>query len=216
MSEPEPIQIMLVDDHRVVRAGLRTILSEYPRLRIVGESASAAEAMREIGRIKPHVVLLDVHLPDEDGCMLCAKIKSLPIAPRVLILTSFADEELFLRALTNGADGYMLKDSRDDALASAIVTVFEGGTVWGQFATQCVKARFQPGAQNGIQGKYGQLSPVETRILSLVAEGKTNKEIATQTGSGEKTVRNQISTMMGKLGVERRAQAAAYFVRHSK
>jgi len=135
----EPIQVFLLDDHRVVRAGLRSILAEYASIEVVGECGTPHEALQEIQKLQPHVVLLDIRLGQDDGCEFCGKLKKLPVPPRVLMLTSYADEEVFLRALSSGADGYILKDTREAALAAAITAVFEGGTVWGRFAAQLLK-----------------------------------------------------------------------------
>ncbi len=211
----ETIRIYLVDDHRVVRAGLRSILAEYPRMKVVGENGDASAALTEIAQLRPDLVLLDVRLGQDDGCELCTKLKRLSSPPRVLMLTSYVDEELFLRALTNGADGYILKDSRDEALAAAITTVFEGGTAWGSFATQMVKARMGTEVPPINPNELGRLTATERRILALIADGQTNKEIAAKLKFTEKSVRNQVSVLMAKLGVERRVQAAAFFVRSS-
>ena len=209
----ETIRVYLVDDHRVVRAGLRSILAEYPRMEVVGESGEAAAALTEIAQLRPNLVLLDVRLGRDDGCDLCVRLKRLSPPPRVLMLTSYVDEELFLRALNNGADGYILKDSRDEALAAAITTVFEGGTAWGSFAPQMLRTHLKTERPSLERNILGRLTGTERCILALIAEGQTNKEIAANLSFTDKSVRNQVSALMGKLGVERRSQAAALFAK---
>lgn len=212
----ERIRVFLVDDHRVVRAGLRSILAEYPGVDVVGECGEAAAALTAIEQLRPNVVLLDVRLGQDNGCELCARLKRLSPPPRVLMLTSYVDEELFLSALNNGADGYILKDCRDEALAAAITTVFEGGSAWGSFATRMLKARIGNESPPVKQNELERLTATERRILELIAEGQTNKEISAKLKFSVKSVRNQVSVLMAKLGVERRVQAAAFLLKSVK
>lgn len=209
-----PTRIYLVDDHRVVRAGLRAIFEDYPWIQVVGEAADAATALEELGGLESVVALVDLRLPDLDGCSLCRRLKALPLPPKVLILTSFGEQDDIVAAIGSGADGYVLKTSEDDALVAAITTVASGGTVWPPLVRRTLGERSR-GADGQGWNKLEGLSPQERRVLALVAEGKTNKEIALAYGVSEKTVRNQVSNLMRKISVERRAQAAAYYVRFS-
>ena len=206
-------RVYIVDDHPVVRTGLKSIFEEYPQILVVGEAGDGATALTEIPVLQPDVVLVDLRLPDQDGCSLCSKLKSFPQAPRVLILSSFGDEDKFLTAMGSGADGYVLKDSRDDVLVSALTMVASGGTVWPRLATRALRERLQ-GATCLAPSKLGLLSHHERRVLALITEGKTNKEIGCLLNIPEKTIRNQVSNLMEKLGVERRAQAAAYYTKY--
>ena len=214
MNVEKQIRIYLVDDHPVVRAGLKAMFADYPQIQVAGEASNAATSLHEIPALQPDVVLLDLRLPDTDGFILCQKLKSLPQPPRVMFLTSYGEEDNILAALGSGADGYMLKESRDDVLVSAITMVASGGTVWPSLITRSFREHLHS-ASDPIQIKLHLLSPQEQRVLALVAEGKTNKEIGGLLGVSEKTIRNQISSLMKKLAVERRAQAAAYYVRFS-
>ena len=212
-SVEKPIRVYLVDDHRMVRAGLRAIFEDYPEIQIVGEAPDAATALQELPALVPVVALVDLRLPDQDGCSLCRQLKAWPRPPRVLILTSFGEEEDVLAAVGSGADGYLMKTSQDAALVAAITTVATGGTVWPSLARLALQGQRRTTADGQSRNLLDSLSPQERRVLGLVAQGKTNKEIAGTFGVSEKTVRNQVSHLMRKLGVERRAQAAAYFVR---
>ena len=214
-SVSSPIQVYLVDDHRMVRAGLRVILEDHPELQIVGEAGDAATALRELAALGPVVALVDLRLPDLDGCGLCRQLKALPQPPYVLVLTSFGEEDNIIAAVGSGADGYVLKTSEDEALIAAIKTVASGGTVWPQLARRTLSAQGTARLRT-VQSRLEELSPQERRVLALLAEGKTNKEIGVAYAVSEKTVRNQVSNLMRKLGVERRAQAAAYFIKYSR
>ncbi len=211
ITEPDKVRVYLVDDHPVVRAGLRAILEEYPVIKVIGEASLGSVALKEIPVVQPDVVLLDLRLPDQDGCSLCCLLKALREPPRVLILTSFGGDDRILAAMGAGADGYLLKDNRDDVLVAAITMVASGGTVWPCLSDpdsgKGPRGPSQPG------GLLARLSPQELRVLAVLTDGKTNKEIAARFEVSEKTVRNQVSSLMQKLGVERRAQAAAYYAR---
>ncbi len=212
IPEPDKVKVYLVDDHPVVRAGLRAILEEYPVIKVIGEAGLGSVALKEIPSARPDVVLLDLRLPDQDGCELCCLLKALREPPRVLILTSFGGDDRILAAMGSGADGYLLKDNRDDVLVAAITMVASGGTVWPCLSDRDLgKGMPRGAAQPG--GLLARLSPQELRVLAVLTEGKTNKEIAAHFGVSEKTVRNQVSSLMQKLGVERRAQAAACYAR---
>jgi len=206
-SAGKQIRVYVVDDHHVVRAGLRAIFEDYPQVLLVGEAPDGATALRELPAVQAEVALVDLRLPDQDGCSLCRQIKRLPQPPRVLILTSFGAEKDILAAAGSGVDGYVLKTSDDDVLVAAITTAAAGGAVWPSASpgTLLPGGRGTPALES--------LSPQERRVLALVAQGKTNKEIGGAFEVSEKTVRNQITNLMRKLGVERRSQAAVLFTR---
>ena len=204
------IRVHVVDDHPVVRSGLCSILGECPKLLVAGEAADAVGALNDIPTIQPDVALVDVRLPDLDGLELCRRLKSLPQPPQVLMLTSFGETDNVMAAVGAGADGFVLKTSQVDVLVAAITTVAAGGTVWPAPTLRTIR---EQGAGEQTSNKLRLLSPQERRVLALIAQGKTNKEIGGAHGVSEKTVRNQVSHLMRKLSVERRAHAAAYYVR---
>jgi two-component system response regulator DevR len=204
------IRILLVDDHKMVRMGLRELLAEASDIAIVGEAATAAEALAECTRLQPDLVLLDYKLPDSDGVKTCARLKALCPAPRVLMLTSFAEKSVVSAAVNNGVDGYVLKEIDGPDLAIAIRKIQGGGAFLDPRVTRQLmdqmRARPDPLAVLSVQ---------ERRILSLVAEGKTNKEIGVELGLSDKTVRNYFTGVLNKLGVARRSEAIALFVRQT-
>lgn len=207
--QPTPIRLLLVDDHAVVRAGLNAILGADPRLVIVGAVATVAEVLPAVLAHRPAVVLLDVRLPDGSGTTLVRALKALPAPPRVAMLTSFAEPVEVFAALEAGVDGYLLKDSDADALVAALVAIASGQQVLHPQIRPLVLGG-PPAAVGG--SRLAGLSVAERRVLALVTEGRTNKEIADVLGLSEKTVRNQMTVILSKLGVERRAQAVALFV----
>jgi DNA-binding NarL/FixJ family response regulator len=206
---PAPIRLLLVDDHAVVRAGLNAILGADPRLAIVGAVATVAEVLPAAKAHRPEVVLLDVRLPDGSGTTLVRELKALPTPPRVAMLTSFAEPVEVFAALDAGVDGYLLKDSDADALVAALVAIAAGQQVLHPQIRPLVLGG-PPANDSG--GRLTRLTGAERRILALVTEGRTNKEIAEAVGLAEKTVRNQMTVILSKLGVERRQQAVALFV----
>jgi len=204
----------MVDDHEVVRVGLRTLLARYPQIEIVAEADSVATAVAEAIRTKPDTVLLDVRLPDGSGFEACRRMHEAGLDARVLILTAFADDETILRSIQAGADGYLLKEINGEALVKAIEAVASGNSILDPNVTARVMKHIQTlGA--GSQDKMELLSAQEQRVLALVAEGKTNKEIAAALGLSDKTVKNYLSNVLDKLQLHRRAQAAAYFAQHT-
>lgn len=216
---PAPIRVLLVDDHAVVRAGLKAILGHHPKLDIVGAVGTAAEVLPAAGQLRPQVVLLDVRLPDGSGTKLVAELKALPQPPRVAILTSFVEPVEVFAALESGVDGYLLKESDADGLVAALVAISSGEQVLHPQVLRLVLG----GATNGNgyghghdrSPRPGRLEPLtagERRVLALVTEGRTNKEIGDALGLSEKTVRNQMTVILSKLGVERRQQAVALYV----
>jgi two-component system response regulator DevR len=211
-----PIQILLVDDHLVTRMGLRTLLGGYPQVRVVGEAGSVGTALLEAQRLRPDLILLDVRLPDGNGFEACRQLERLGIEARVLILTSYGDDETVFESIAAGADGYMLKDIDPPGLIHAIETVAAGQSILDPAVTRLVLSRVrlrEPELQP--DARLNALSAQERRVLALVAQGKTNKEIAAEMKLSDKTVKNYLSNTLDKLKVSRRSQAAAYFVQHA-
>lgn len=197
------IRIMVVDDHEMVRAGLRSLLGRAPDMQVVAEAGDVAEAVATACAVSPDVVLMDLRLPDGSGVDACREILS-SVATRVLFLTSFEDDVACLSAVMSGASGYFLKDIGSQALVGAIRDVAAGRKVGNAGAMRSVgdQMRQEPG-----------LSQQEVRVLGLVVEGKTNREIGEDMGLSDKTVRNYLSNAFQKLGVNRRSQAAVLFSR---
>ena len=196
------IRLLLVDDHEVVRAGLRALLGEIAGLEIVGEAAGVAEAVAQAARLVPHVVLMDLRLPDGSGVEACREIRSATPGVRVLFLTSHSDEQAVLSTVLAGASGYLLKDIGHRALVQAIADAAAGRPVPGSALAGPVAQRMQ---------NVETLSTQERRVIALVVEGRTNKEIGAALGLSDKTVKNYLSNAFGKLQLSRRSQAAALF-----
>jgi len=209
----KPIRLMLVDDHRVVRAGLRSLLAGAPNLRVVGEAGTVAEAVAEAARLRPDVILMDVRLPDGDGIEACREIRAARPETLVLFLTSFADDDAVLATIAAGAQGYLLKEIDESGLIRAIETVAAGRSILDPQVTERVLARLRAGASSEAAGKKLDLSPQEQKVLALVADGQTNKEIASALQLSEKTVRNYLSHIFQKLHVTRRSQAAVLYAK---
>lgn len=214
IEKDKPIRVLIVDDHEVVRIGLKTLLTRNPAIVVVGEADSVASAESELLRLKPDLVLLDVRLPDGDGFTLCRKVQALNLDTRVLILTSSADDDTVYESMKAGADGYLLKEIDADKLVRAIIDVFAGLSIIDPSVTKRVIGRAKSASLSSGTGKQPVLSPQEIRVLALVAEGKTNKEIATELELSDKTVKNYLSNVLEKLQVGRRSQAAVYFAKH--
>jgi DNA-binding NarL/FixJ family response regulator len=207
MSE---IRVMLVDDHEVVRQGLASLLERREHLRVVAEAGSVAEAVAEAGRAHPDVIVMDVRLPDGTGIEACREIRAAQPDIRVLMLTSYADDEAVYASIVAGAAGYLLKQTRGRELVSAIEAVARGESLLDPSVTATVLQRMRELATGGHKDPLSNLTEQERRILGLIAEGKTNREIAGTVYLSEKTVKNYVSTILSKLGMERRAQAAAF------
>ncbi len=203
-------RILLVDDHEMVRVGLRTLLSRHDSIEVVGEANSVETARAAILATQPDLILLDVRLPDGSGFDLCEFVHTLPHSPKILILTSFADKKVILSAMSAGADGYLLKEIDSNALRDAIVRVMTGQSILDPSITQTVMEALRDRQKNPAKGK--DLSPQEMKVLALVAEGKTNKEIGAALQLSEKTVKNYFSNILDKLDLARRSQAAAFYV----
>lgn len=197
------IELLLVDDHEMVRAGLRSLLAGVKEINIIGEAASVAEAVRQAERLRPKVVLMDLRLPDGSGIDACRDILSALPQTRILFLTSYSDEEAIVSTLMAGACGYLMKEIGQHALIRAIEDAAAGRPILDSRSTQPVETRI----------KNVALSPQERRVLALVVEGKTNKEIAAALYLSDKTVKHYLSNACVKLGVSRRSQAAVIFAR---
>lgn len=201
-----PIRLVLVDDHEVVRHGIRALVEAEPDLKVVGEAASAAEAVRRVGFDEPDVVVLDLHLPDGSGIEVCNRIRTVSPDSRVLILTAFADEDALAAARQAGASGFVLKRVHHFDLVNDIRRVASGGTAFDDApGTESAKRPDDP--------LLSRLTDREKVILQLVAEGKTNREIADELFLAEKTVKNYVSNLLMKMGIRHRAGAAAHLVR---
>jgi two-component system response regulator DevR len=209
------VRLVLVDDSQVVRAGLRSLLGTEPGVEIVGEAGTVAGAIDTCATAKPDVVLLDIRLPDGTGFDACRQILSRLPDTRVLILTSVADETLVDEAIRAGAHGYLLKEIDGRGLLQAVFDVAEGKSILDPAVTARVIQLVKGGA-GGSRDALAVLSPQERKVLALIAEGQTNKEVATGLGLAEKTVKNYLSNIFEKLHVSRRSQAAAMFVRESR
>ena len=219
MNQPESnsIRLLIVDDHTVVRLGLHTLLSRHNGIEVVGEAGTSAAAVEQTSRLKPDVVLMDVRLPDGNGFEACRQIRKVQPDTRVLFLTSFADEEIVLESIDAGGDGYLLKEIDEENLVQAIRNVAAGKSILDPAVTRRVLERVKNTDTHlgtPSTNRLGSISPQERRVLALVAEGKTNKEIGLALGLSDKTVKNYLSNIMEKLQVARRSQAAAYFVQH--
>ena len=209
------IRVLIVDDHEVVRVGLRTLLNRSETLEVAGEASTPAEAVEQTRSLLPDVVLLDVRLGDESGFDACREIQKFERDVKVLVLTSFADDNVIVDAISAGADGYLLKEVNRDALVDAIEKVASGQSILDPAVTGRVFGKVQSLMQNPGGNKLSLLSAQERKVLALVAEGKTNKEVAAVMGLSDKTIKNYFSNILDKLQMTRRSQAAAYFVQHT-
>ncbi|WP_424186075.1 response regulator [Actinokineospora sp. G85] len=206
------ISVFVLDDHEVVRAGLRGLLEAEPDIEVVGEAASAAQALARIPAVRPQVAILDVRLPDGEGVTVCREIRSaVQPPPACLMLTSFSDDEALFGAIMAGAAGYMLKQVTGNDLVSAVRTLAAGGSLLDAEVTATVLERLRSGQAE--DPRYTSLSPQERKILDLIAEGMTNRQIAGSLYLAEKTVKNYVSTLLHKLGFDRRTEAAVYATR---
>jgi two-component system, NarL family, response regulator DevR len=208
-----PVRVMLVDDYQVVRDGLRAALGRENDMTIVGEAASADEAVRVARKCRPEVVVMDVRLGGSSGIKATRDIRSDDPNVRVLMLTSFADDEALLASVVAGASGFVLKQIRLDGLISAIHAVAAGETLISESETRGVVSRLKRGKHLHRDRRLATLTGQEERVLELIADGLTNRQISQTLGLTEKTVKNYLSNIFGKLEVQRRAGAAAYFAR---
>jgi two-component system response regulator DevR len=210
-----PLRVMLVDDHEVVRGGIRAMLQATDDIIVTAEAASVQEAIDEATRSRPDVVVMDVRLTDGSGIEATRQIRADRPATRVLMLTSFADDEALFASIMAGASGYVLKQVNAAELLRAIRAVGRGESLLDPAVTTSVLDRLRKGKHLMQDEKLARLSPQEERILTAVADGKTNREIGDDLHLAEKTVKNYVSSILSKLEVARRAEAAAYLARHT-
>jgi two-component system, NarL family, response regulator DevR len=208
----KPIRLLLVDDHQVVRVGLRTVLHNRQGITVVGEAESKAAAMRAVKRFKPDIVMMDVRLPDGSGIEAARDILAERPMTRLIFLTSYPNDESALAAVLAGAHGYVLKTIDSGLLIRSIRAVSNGQSIFDPALTQRVLSR-NVGSIEARPAREPSLAPQEERVLALMAEGLTNKEIAVSLQLSDKTVKNYVANMFQKLHISRRAQAAAYFVK---
>ncbi|WP_308294757.1 response regulator transcription factor [Streptomyces sp. JJ66] len=210
MGKPGQIRVFLLDDHEVVRRGVHELLATEPDIDVVGEAGTAAQALARVPAVRPDVAVLDVRLPDGSGVEVCREIRSRYEGVRCLMLTSYADDEALFEAVMAGASGYVLKAIRGTDLVGAVRDVAAGRSLLDPLATQRVLDRLRTAPATG---PLAGLTEQERRILDLIGEGLTNRAIGTRLHLAEKTVKNYVSGLLAKLGMERRAQAAAYVAR---
>ncbi len=208
-------RILLVDDHEVVRLGLKSLLERHPQFDIVGEAASAREALELVDKTRPDVVVMDIRLPGTSGIEACEEITTKYPDTRVLMLTSYAEDEMLFSAIRAGAAGYVLKQIGGDELVHALEAVARGEALLDPAVTQRVFQEVRRAVKEEEASAFAHLSQQEKHVLLLVSEGKTNREIAKALFLGEGTVRNYVSSILSKLGVSNRAEAAAYAVEHN-
>ena len=214
-AETQLIRLLIVDDHEVVRMGLRALFDHVPDIEVAGEAGTVASAIAEAARLTPTVVLMDMRLPDGTGVEACREILAEDPRTRILFLTSYDDEEAMFAAVFSGAGGYLLKEIGADALVQAVKSVAAGQSILDPGAAKIVMERLQSlSGTDQSAAKSGSISPQERRVLALVAQGKTNKEIAAALDLSDKTVKNYLGNIFDKLHVSRRAEAAAIFSRH--
>lgn len=213
MSEPSSIRVMLCDDHEIVREGLRTLIGRTAGMSVVGEAGTVAEAVAVAAKSRPDVVIMDVRLPDGSGVEACRDIRGARPEVSVIMLTSYADDEALFASIVAGAAGYLLKQTRGQAVVDAIQAVASGRSLLDPEVTGKVLERVRRGGADEDPG-IASLTDQERKVLEQLAEGRTNREIGELLFLSEKTVKNYVSRILDKLGLSRRAEAAAYVARH--
>lgn len=211
MVDQDVTRVFLLDDHEIVRRGLADLLNLESDLEVVGEAGTKADALHRIPAARPHVAVLDVRLPDGNGVEVCREIRDTLPDVHCLMLTSYADDEALFDAIMAGASGYVLKDIRGNDLIDAIRQVAAGKSLLDPVATQRVLDRLRRGESH--DERLDGLTDQETRILQLIGEGMTNRQIGEHMHLAEKTVKNYVSSLLAKMGMERRTQAAAFIAR---
>ncbi|HZP56816.1 MAG TPA: response regulator transcription factor [Dehalococcoidia bacterium] len=206
-------RILIVDDHEVVREGLRTLLDRRADFTVVGEAGTVAASISEAERTRPDVIVMDVRLPDGSGIEACREIRQARPETKVIMLTSFADDEAVFASILAGAAGYLLKQTRGSQLADAIAAVARGESLLDPAVTRKVMERVRTAGQRKDDDPLSSLTEQEHKILTLIADGKTNKEIADEVYLSDKTVKNYVSNILSKLNLRRRSEAAAYIAR---
>ena len=208
-------RLLIVDDHEIVRLGLRSMLENYPDFEVVAEAGSAKEAIQQTGIHHPDIVLMDIRLPGMSGIEATEEIISKHPGIKVIMLTSYAEDEMLFSAIKAGASGYVLKQINLDDLVKSIEAVARGEASLDPAVTQRIFQEVRKAIKDEEASAFSSLSQQEKMVLRLVSEGKTNREIAQKLFLGEGTVRNYVSSILSKLGVSNRAEAAAYAVGHN-
>lgn len=208
-------RIIIVDDHEIVRLGLKSLLDQYPQYEVVSEAKNAKEALAQVETHKPDIVLMDIRLPGKSGIDACEEIKQNYPDIKVIMLTSYAEDEMLFSAIKAGASGYVLKQIDSSGLAKSIEAVARGEAALDPAVTQRVFQEVRRAVKDEEAASFTELSQQEKMVLKLVSEGKTNREIAQSLYLGEGTVRNYVSSILSKLSVSNRAEAAAYAVEHN-
>ncbi|QRN83517.1 response regulator transcription factor [Chloroflexota bacterium] len=211
----EKKDILLVDDHEVVRLGLKSLLEHNDQFEVVAEAGTAKEAVAQVEKYHPDVVLMDIRMPGASGIEACEEITKRWPDVRVVILTSYAEDEMLFSAIRAGASGYVLKQIGAEGLITAIEAACRGEALLDPAVTQRVFQEVRRAVKEEEAAAFANLSQQEKHVLALVSEGKTNREIAAALYLGEGTVRNYVSSILSKLGVSNRAEAAAYAVEHN-
>lgn len=214
VDDPKPITVFLLDDHEVVRRGVAEMLDSEPDIRVIGEASNVSQALARIPALRPDVAVLDVQLPDGDGVEVCRQIREKVPGTACLMLTSYSDDDALVNAIMAGAAGFMLKQVRGNELIKAVRTVATGESLLDPITTTQLLTRLRADATR--KDPFAELSPQERRILELIAEGMTNRQIGEELFLAEKTVKNYVSSLLAKLGLERRTQAAVYVVQARK
>ncbi|MCS7059542.1 MAG: response regulator transcription factor [Anaerolineae bacterium] len=209
------LRLILVDDHEVVRIGLRTLLSRNPDLEIVDEASAGQEAVRKALMHRPDIVVMDVRLAGMSGIEACREITQAAPSIKVIILTSYGDDDTLFEAIAAGASGYVLTQIGSTDLLNAMEAVGRGDAALDPTTTSRVFARMREEARRKEESAFSELTEQELRVLSYLAEGRTNREIADALSLGEGTVRNYVSSIFSKLHVNNRAEAAAYAAAHN-
>jgi len=208
-------RILLVDDHEVVRLGLRALLERHSQFEVIAEASTAREAVERVKQYSPDVVVMDIRLPGGSGIEACEEITENYPDSKVIMLTSYAEDEMLFSAIRAGAAGYVLKQIGGEDLVRAIEAVGRGEALLDPAVTQRIFQEVRKAAKEEEASAFSALTQQEKHVLVLVSEGKTNREIAKSLFLGEGTVRNYVSSILSKLGVSNRAEAAAYAVEHN-
>jgi two-component system, NarL family, response regulator DevR len=213
-STPTPLRILVVDDHEVVRQGLVSLLERREGFQVVAQAGTVAEAIEAARKFQPDLVVMDVRLPDGSGIEACREIRAELPATKIVILTSYPDEEAVFASIVAGASGYLLKQIRGRDLVASLESVGRGDSLLDPAVTEKVLDRVRRIASGTYTDELAQLTRQEQKILLLIAEGKTNKQIALEIFLSDKTVKNYVSSILAKLNLQRRSQAAAFVARH--
>lgn len=209
------VRILIADDHSVVRAGLRALLERHGDFRVIAEAGTGEDAVNKAQEVKPDIAVLDIRMPGLSGIEACKRITQTVPNCRVIMLTSYAEDELLFAAIQAGASGYVLKRIGDNELVQAVERVSRGESMLDPAMTATVFSEMRKANQAQQAAAFSDLTPQELAVLALVAEGLTNRQIAVKLYLGEGTVRNYVSSVLAKIGVNNRAEAAAYAVKHN-